>query len=54
MKKNKILIAGIYGQDGSYLAQYLLNKKNYQIIGLTRKKKKYFKYFGRDEKNYNC
>ncbi len=60
MKKNKILIAGIYGQDGSYLAQYLLKKRNYQIIGLTRKKKKYFKYFGTDEKkitivstNYN-
>jgi GDPmannose 4,6-dehydratase len=57
--KKKILIAGIYGQDGSYLAQYLF-KKNYQIIGLTRKKRKIFKYFEGEEKkikmiqtNYN-
>ncbi len=47
--KKKILIAGIYGQDGSYLAQYLF-RENYQIIGLTRKKKKNFKYFDGDEK----
>lgn len=47
--KKKILIAGIYGQDGSYLAQYLF-KKNYQIIGLTRKKRKNFKYFEGEEK----
>jgi GDPmannose 4,6-dehydratase len=58
--KKKILIAGIYGQDGSYLAQYLIKKKNYQIIGLTRKIRKNFKYFAGDEKkikiiqtNYN-
>ncbi len=50
MKKSKILIAGIYGQDGSYLAQYLLRKKNYEIIGLTRRRKKFFKYFGIEEK----
>ena len=48
--KKKILIAGIYGQDGSYLAQYLIKKKNYQIIGLTRKIRKNFKYFAGDEK----
>jgi GDPmannose 4,6-dehydratase len=47
--KKKILIAGIYGQDGSYLAQYLF-RKHYQIIGLTRKKKKNFKYFEGEEK----
>lgn len=30
------LITGITGQDGSYLAKFLL-KKNYKIIGTTRK-----------------
>jgi GDPmannose 4,6-dehydratase len=35
MKKIAI-IAGISGQDGSYLAEYLIKKK-FQIIGLTRK-----------------
>jgi len=39
MKKKIALIFGISGQDGAYLADFLL-KKNYKIIGLTRKKKK--------------
>jgi GDPmannose 4,6-dehydratase len=32
----KALITGITGQDGSYLAEFLL-KKNYQVFGLTRR-----------------
>ena len=38
MKKRKTaLIFGISGQDGSYLAHFLL-KKNYKVIGITRNK----------------
>ena len=38
-KKRKIaLITGISGQDGSYLADFLL-KKNYIIIGTKRRSK---------------
>lgn len=33
--KKKALIIGISGQDGSYLAQYLLNKK-YEVYGTSR------------------
>jgi GDPmannose 4,6-dehydratase len=29
--KKKVLITGITGQDGSYLAEFLL-KKNYQVL----------------------
>jgi GDPmannose 4,6-dehydratase len=36
MKKKKALITGITGQDGSYLAEFLL-KKNYIVHGLKRK-----------------
>ena len=32
MKKKKAFISGITGQDGAYLAKYLL-KKNYEVIG---------------------
>ena len=39
MKKKIAVIFGISGQDGAYLADFLL-KKNYQVIGLTRKKNK--------------
>ena len=35
MTKKIALITGISGQDGGYLAKFLL-KKNYKIIGLTR------------------
>ena len=35
MTKKIALITGISGQDGAYLAKFLL-KKNYKIIGLTR------------------
>lgn len=35
-KKKKVLITGITGQDGSYLAELLLNK-GYQVYGLTRR-----------------
>ncbi len=39
MKKKLIFIFGICGQDGSYLAHYLL-KKNFSVIGFTRSKSK--------------
>ena len=35
--KKKVIITGISGQDGSYLAKYLINK-NYQVIGILKKK----------------
>ncbi len=34
--KKKALITGITGQDGSYMAEFLL-KKDYQVYGLTRR-----------------
>jgi len=36
MKQKTAFITGITGQDGSYLAEFLL-KKNYQVYGLTRR-----------------
>lgn len=36
MKKKRGLITGITGQDGAYLAQFLLNK-NYQVFGTYRR-----------------
>ncbi len=36
MKKKIALITGICGQDGAYLAQFLLNK-NYKVIGADRR-----------------
>ena len=36
MKKKKALITGITGQDGSYLAEFLL-KKNYEVHGVRRR-----------------
>ena len=36
MKKKIALITGISGQDGAYLAQFLLNK-NYKVIGTDRR-----------------
>ena len=35
MKKKIALIFGISGQDGAYLANFLI-KKNYLVIGVTR------------------
>ena len=35
MKKKSVLILGVSGQDGSYLAHYLINKK-YRVIGVSR------------------
>ena len=32
----KALITGVTGQDGSYLAEFLL-KKNYRVIGIERR-----------------
>lgn len=37
MSKRKALIIGINGMDGSYLAEFLLNK-NYEVYGLAHKK----------------
>ena len=36
MTKNIALITGVSGQDGSYLAEILLEKK-YQVVGLIRR-----------------
>ncbi|KKP93990.1 MAG: GDP-mannose 4,6-dehydratase [Parcubacteria group bacterium GW2011_GWA1_36_12] len=36
MQQKKALITGITGQDGSYLAEFLLSK-NYKVFGLTRR-----------------
>ena len=38
--KKKALIYGITGQDGSYLAKYLLSK-HYNVSGVSRKEKLY-------------
>ena len=38
MKKKIALIFGITGQDGSYLAELLLNK-NYLVYGVKKKNK---------------
>jgi len=37
--KKKALIVGVYGQDGSYLAEFLINKK-YFVYGIVNKVKK--------------
>ena len=34
-RKKNVIITGVTGQDGSYLAKYLL-EKNYKIYGVTR------------------
>jgi GDPmannose 4,6-dehydratase len=39
MKMKKALITGITGQDGSYLAELLL-EKNYEVFGIIRRKSK--------------
>ena len=36
----KALITGITGQDGSYLAEFLL-KKNYQVHGIKRRSRSF-------------
>jgi len=36
MKKKKILILGVTGQDGSFISKFLVNK-NFQVYGLVRK-----------------
>ncbi|MFM7128897.1 MAG: GDP-mannose 4,6-dehydratase, partial [bacterium] len=33
----KALISGITGQDGSYLADYLLSRGDYEVHGLVRR-----------------
>ena len=34
--KRRVLITGITGQDGSYLAEFLL-EKGYQVYGMVRR-----------------
>ena len=41
MKNNTALIFGISGQDGSYLAKHLLERK-YIVHGTSRQKNKFF------------
>jgi len=36
MPKKIALITGISGQDGAYLAKFLL-KKNYKVVGIERR-----------------
>ena len=36
MKKNKAIITGLSGQDGSHLADFLLSQ-NYEVVGITRR-----------------
>ena len=36
MKKKKAFITGITGQDGSYLAEYLL-EQDYEVYGIIRR-----------------
>lgn len=36
-KRKTVLITGITGQDGSYLAEFLLKKRDYHVVGLVRK-----------------
>ena len=52
MKKKTALIFGVSGQDGSYLARYLLLKKNYKVIGISRRKKKIKNHIILGIKNY--
>ncbi|MGZ3385485.1 MAG: GDP-mannose 4,6-dehydratase, partial [Isosphaeraceae bacterium] len=33
----RALITGITGQDGSYLAEFLLGKSDYEVHGLVRR-----------------
>jgi GDPmannose 4,6-dehydratase len=41
----RALITGISGQDGSYLAEYLLNL-NYQVYGLVRREPRTIRWLG--------
>ena len=36
MKQKKAIITGVTGQDGSYLAEFLL-EKGYKVVGLKRR-----------------
>jgi len=38
--KKKAVITGVLGQDGSYLAEFLLSK-GYMVYGIINSKKKY-------------
>lgn len=37
MKPKKVIITGVTGQDGSYMADYLLHNTNYEIYGMVRR-----------------
>src|SRR3954471_23985840 len=47
--RKKVLITGITGQDGSYLAEFLL-AKNYEVHGLIRRSSS----FNTDRMQYLC
>ena len=47
----KVLITGISGSGGSYLAEHILKKKKYEIHGLYRQKKQLNQYNLRNLKN---
>ena len=49
MKNKTAIIIGIYGQDGSYLAEFLIKKK-YFVYGITNKIKN-VDYFKKYKKN---
>ncbi len=43
-KRKTALITGLSGQDGSYLAKFLLNK-NYKVIGTNRRSARFTWFF---------
>ena len=59
MQKRKALITGITGQDGSYLAELLL-EKNYEVHGIVRRSSSFntkridHLYKDRHERNVTC
>ena len=46
--RKKAIVIGLYGQDGSYLTEFLIEKR-YLVYGIGNKSKKnYFKNYGRN------
>ena len=42
MKKKRALITGINGMDGSHLADFLLERGDYEVFGIERRKANYY------------
>ena len=42
MKKKRALITGINGMDGSHLADFLLDRGDYEVFGIERRKANYY------------